>query len=595
MLQTLRDNTRIILWIIVIAFVGFIILVWGADLQFGSNRQGTLGTVNGFAISQQDFQRRVTAQLQQLRERSKREIGFDEERAAVEQTWEGMVNEILIAQEAHKNSLPLSDSEVIYWVRSNPPEVLQQEPAFTDSAGTFDPARYHEALRRAPEQFGWLEQYMRAQLPVTKLEQNVVSAAKVSQGEIDTYVRDRYEFMRASLVWVNQAALPAGEASEIEARTYYDAHQDEFRTEERARLVVARVPKESSPQDEAEIREEVRGYVSSIARGEATFAQIAESFSQDAFAERGGDRGQPQRRSEIEPELADRVFSLPVGQVSEPIRIGERVLLVQVTADTLAGGEPARRFSTIERRIEPSPDRLTEIRDQVREIHRRAERQGLGTAAKAAGAKVDTTGLLEHNGFSPLLSDVREAVEFAFQNKAGTIQRPVETARDFVIYQVSERRDAEVLPFEEALPQARRQVMRERQHELARAKADSLMTAFRASGDLAAAARAVGLTVRDSQRFTRKGGISGVARDPELIAAAFALPARQVSDLIETQTGFALVRADSLFPVTGEDLEKQRATARQSLEYERQTQVLQAWILELRAEADIKDQREAAF
>jgi parvulin-like peptidyl-prolyl isomerase len=597
MLHLLRANTRLILWIVVVAFVGFIILVWGADLQFNTQQQGFLGAVNGQGISHQDFQRRLTARLQDLRARGQREASFEEERAAVEQTWESMISEVLVAQEARKRRLPISDGEVVYWIRSNPPEPLRQDPAFTDSTGVFDVARYHEALAQAPEQFRWLEEYVRAQIPVTKLQQDILSGAKVSNAEVEGFVRERYEQMRGALVWVNPATFPGAltDVTEAEARTYYDAHPDEFRAEERVRLVVARVPKQSSPADEAEVLEEVRGYSGSIARGEATFADLAESFSQDAFAQNGGDHGRAELRAQMEPELANRVFSLAIGQMSEPFRIGDRVVLVRVAADTVIDGQPARRIATLERRIEPGADRLSELRDQVNDIHRQSARRGLATAATAVGAQVDTTTLLERGGFSPLLMEVREAVEFAFERPAGTVASPVETARDFVLYQVIDKRPAEVRPFEEVLPNARRQVLRTRQHEVARGKADSLLASFHASGDLTRAAQTVGLTVRNTDRFNRKGGIPGVARSPELVAAAFALAPGQVSDLIDTENGFFLVRADSLIAPAPEELQSHRTTARRTLEFERQTQLFQTWLAQVRAGADIEDHRQAAF
>jgi hypothetical protein len=598
MLQTLRNNTRVILWIIVIAFIGFIILVWGADLQVGSGREGMVGEVNGQSVSYQDYQRRVTANLQRLRAQSDREVGVEEERAAIAQTWETIVSEILITQEARKDPLPLSDGEVLYWIRSNPPDALRQEPSFVDSTGQFDLARYQEALRQAPEQFDWYEAFVRTQLPVSKLQQNVLSAAKVSQAEIDAYVRDRHEQMRASYVWVNPGSFTEADAqvSETEARAYYEAHPDEFRVGERARLVVARVPKEASPQDEADAIEEVRGYASTIRKGEASFADIAGSFSQNAFAEQGGDHGRPVFRSEIDTELAEQVFSLPVGQVSEPFRMGKNGMwIIQVTADTLIDGKPARRFSSIERRIEPGAERLTELRDRVQEIRTRAERGGLATAALAAGVKVDTTALFERNAFNPLLMGIREAAEFAFEKPVGTLAGPVETATDFVLYQVTEKREAEIQPFDEVLANVQRKVQRARQHELARAEAQKLYNAFQSAGNLAAAAKSVNLTVRESPRFNRKGGIPGVSRDPELIAGAFALRAGETSNLIEAPSGFFIVHADSLFPVTGEELQRQRDMARQMVERERQTQVFEAWMEDLRAHADIEDRREQAF
>jgi peptidylprolyl isomerase/peptidyl-prolyl cis-trans isomerase D len=598
MLQTLRNNTRIILWVVVIAFVGFIILVWGADLQVGSSKQGIAGSVNGRDITYQFYEGRVRTNVQDVQTRNDRPATFEEERRISEQTWQSIVDEILIAQEAEKYALPVSDEEVVYWIENNPPPELLQHPAMIDSAtGQFNLARYLQLLRTEPQSFRGYEQLTRYQLPVTKLQQNVVSAAKVSDAEVETYIRDRNETMRASFTWVDPKQFPGRgtEVSEDEARAYYEAHPDEFRSEERARMVVVRLPKEPSQLDENEVLEEVRSFAGSIAAGEASFSGIAESFSEDAFTAQGGDRGRPLRREEIEPELADRVFTVPPGQMSEPFRIGNRVLLVQVSTDTLIDDQPARRFATIERRIRPGADRQNELRALAREIFGQASREGLSAAAAAAGAQVDTTALFERSSFTPLLIGAREAVDFAFENPPGSVGRPIENETDLVIFQVLERREAEVLPMDEVRPRVERAVIRERQHEMAREKATRLLTALQTKGSLAAAAKAETLNVRDSTRFARKGFFGDVGRDPDLIAAAFTLPVGTVSDLIETDNGFFIVRADSLFLTTAEEMDQQRPAARQTLERERQTQALQAWIEDLRSRAQIEDYRQRYF
>jgi hypothetical protein len=245
MLQTLRNNTRIILWFVVIAFVGFIILVWGADLQVGSSKQGIAGTVNGRDITYQFYEGRVRTNVQNVQTRNDRPATFEEERRISDQTWQSIVDEILIAQEAEKYALPVSDEEVVFWIENNPPPELLQHPAMIDSAtGQFSLARYLQLLRTEPQSFRGYEQLTRYQLPVTKLQQHVVSAAKVSDAEVETYVRDRNETMRASFTWVDPKQFPGRgtKVSEEEARAYYEARPDEFRSEERARMVVVRLP-----------------------------------------------------------------------------------------------------------------------------------------------------------------------------------------------------------------------------------------------------------------------------------------------------------------------------------------------------------------
>lgn len=598
MLQALRDNTKTILWIVVIAFIGFIILVWGADLRFGGGQQSNaIGSVNGKEIPYQAYQRRLTANLQNLRARD-REPNLEEERRVAEQTWQQIVDEMLIYQAAEKRGLPPSDAEVVLWVRANPPDELRQNPAFVDSTtGQINLAAYQEALRRSPEQFRWYEEATRLQLPMTKLERTVLSAAKVSDGDIDVFVRDRYENMQASYLWVNPLTFPAGPAavSEAEARAFYDAHPDEFKSGERARLVVARLPKEPSPEDESTVLEDVRGFVSTISSGDASFAGLAESFSEDAFSTQGGDRGRFMRRMEVEPELAAAVFSLPVGQVSEPLRLGNRVILIQVTADSLLDGEPARRFSTIERRITPGTETLGTLRTRAREIADRARRAGLTAEAQAAGIKADTTALFEQRSFSPLLTGAPEAIEFAFKNAEGTVGTPIETENDFVLYQIVEKRPAGPLPFDEVKARAERGVTTERQRAEARKKAERMVAAFKTTGSLEATARAESLAVGNSRKFSRRGSFGDVGNDPKLVGAAFAVPVGQTSGLIETDKGFFIVRADSLFPSAPLDLERQRQMARQILERERQNGVLQAWLTDLRGRARIEDRRSKFF
>lgn len=597
MLQTLRNNTRTILWIVVASFVIFIILVWGADLQVGrSANRGVVGSVNGREIPFQLYQRQVAANLQNLRAQGQRTSTLEEERQTTEQTWKSLVDEILISDASKKHALPVTDGEVVFWVKSSPPPQLAQNPAFIDSVtGRFDQARYEEMLRASPEQFRWYEDFTRVQIPVDKLQRNVIWSAKVSQGEIDAYIRDRYEQIRMSYLWVDPRRFPdpGAPVTPAEAKAYYDSHLGEFQAKERVKLLIARLPKTPSQQDEAATRADMQGYAATISRGEASFASLAESFSEDPFAAAGGDRGRALRRQEIEPGLVERVFSAPLSQVTGPFGIDDRLLLMQVTADTLIENEPARRFATLERRIQPGPDRMTELRDRAQAIVKAGSgRGGLGAAAMADSARVDTTGYVERGSFTPLLTGARDVLDTAFDMTPGQVGKPIEADKEFILIQLLDKRPAGALSFEEAAARAERGAARLRQHELARPKAEAMVAVVKQSGSLAAAAAAESLVVKDSGRFTRKGSIPEVGRDPELIAAVFAQPAGTTSGLIETDKGFFMARPDSLFPPTAADQERYATSAKQVLLNERRNQIYEAWLSDLREHAKINDLRD---
>ncbi len=107
--ETMRENTKAILWITVIAFVGLIFLAWGAD--FSSHRrgghveEGVIGSVNGQQILARDF-----------------EAAFEEGRSSYEQqtgrqpdesyylmlqasAWDQLIERALVRQEAQRRGV----------------------------------------------------------------------------------------------------------------------------------------------------------------------------------------------------------------------------------------------------------------------------------------------------------------------------------------------------------------------------------------------------------------------------------------------------------------------------------------------------------
>ena len=59
MMKQLRENTKVIIWLVVVAFVVTIFAVWGLDLQTSGvtgQGQGLVGKVNGVPVTPQTYQ-----------------------------------------------------------------------------------------------------------------------------------------------------------------------------------------------------------------------------------------------------------------------------------------------------------------------------------------------------------------------------------------------------------------------------------------------------------------------------------------------------------------------------------------------------------
>ncbi len=114
--------------------------------------------------------------------------------------------------------------------------------------------------------------------------------------------------------------------SPYKIETYYHSHADEFTVPEQVNLRMIVLNKASA--DDANALEQAREIVRKIKAG-AAFADLAALYSQGSQQHPGGDWGWIDR-TVLRKELSDVAFSLPKGQVSEPIDTPEAVYLMLV-------------------------------------------------------------------------------------------------------------------------------------------------------------------------------------------------------------------------------------------------------------------------
>jgi peptidyl-prolyl cis-trans isomerase D len=179
MLKTMRQNTKVILWIIIIAFVGTIIFAWGMNVT-GRNRRrpDIVGVINGQKISYQQFYSAFQNVYTQAQERSKEQIDVETFRRLRDETWNQMVNQILLAEEIEKRHITVSDEELMFYIRNNPPPfIMNNEALQTD--GRFDPQKYAQVL--ADPRYDWrpLENQYRAMIPVQKLQTLITATVRL--------------------------------------------------------------------------------------------------------------------------------------------------------------------------------------------------------------------------------------------------------------------------------------------------------------------------------------------------------------------------------------------------------------------------------
>ena len=118
----------------------------------------------------------------------------------------------------------------------------------------------------------------------------------------------------------------------------------------------------------------------------ASFADVASKLSMnEETAAQGGDTGRFATRDDIIPVIAEKLFGLAAGSVSDPIRIGDRYVLFKILDETTAQLNPRQRMKIAEELKQKKhkiakAELVAELRDKYR---LEPDRDGIAAAVEA--------------------------------------------------------------------------------------------------------------------------------------------------------------------------------------------------------------------
>lgn len=593
MMRDLRARTKGILWFVVFAFVGSIGLIWGADVlgPSGASRvdPSVIGSVNGVKILTTQYSRAIErAHAAYEAEHGRRPSIEDEFYDLREEAWESLVTEILLAQEIQNRRIRVLDEEILMHAKANPPpEVRQMEIFQTD--GRFDHAKYLQALQDPRYDWRALEYHLRMQLPRIKLEQQIISSARVTEWEVrDTYTRQN-EKIKMTYAFFGPSDFLDQEipSTEEELVAYYEAHGEDYRLPERAKLRCVRWKKDPSPEDDAVVREQLDEIYREIERGE-DFGELAEIYSDDpGSASQGGDVGFF-GRGEMVKEFEEAAFSLDVGQVSEPVRTRYGYHIIKVEEKK----EDQVRARHILFEMQPSRRTLEDLWVAAAEFDSVAAASGFDGAAEAAGVEVFETDLFPRGSFIPGIGRSKQGNRLAFEKPEGSILGPLDLVDAYVVCQVAARDASRIPAFDDVIERVKRDFEASRRRELARAESERV--AAEISGGKTLEQAAPSPSTRHAGPFSETTAVGTITGDPTFIGTAFALPEGRISGLIETKSGYAILRVDERIPINEEQYQKEKEELRRRLLLRKQEAVFSLWFNQLYESAKIEDLRERA-
>src|SRR6202140_4759856 len=325
--------------------------IWGIADIFRGFGQSTLATVGRTEISINEFRQLYTEKLQQIGRQFGRPLptgqarAFGLDRQLLQQT----IAEAALDEEARRLGLGQSEAETM--------RMIINDPNFKGVGGAFDPGRFQATIR----QFGFSEQRYVADQRRASLRRQI--AGTISAGLEPTKVLiealSRFQNEQRSIEYVKLDAAQAGAIDPPLPETlasYFDDHKTQFRAPEYRKIsFVAITPEdigkwsEVSDEDARKLFEQRRDklgtpeqrQVSQIVFPNAEEAlaarnRIASGTSFEDLAKERGlnpsdvDLGLIAKSAVIDTAIANAAFSLPSGEVSQPVQGRFGVALVKI-------------------------------------------------------------------------------------------------------------------------------------------------------------------------------------------------------------------------------------------------------------------------
>ena len=596
MMKLMRKLTKQILWIVIAAFVGTIIFAWGMEFSAKNKKAGVIATVDGEDIQAIVFQQYYDQALRQT-EKEKGEVDEQTSYQLREDVWNNMVNQVLLNREMEKRKIKVTDAELYEYLRRYPPKELQENPAFKTKDSKFDYQKYLQALNDPRVPWKQVEDYIRPNLQLAKLQQSIITMVRVTDDETKQYYWDQNEKIKVDYLLVPSYQFQGGniQVSDNEINAYYQEHKKDFEGDQGADLNYVGFEKKPSQADEEETKKRIQEIKDDILAGE-DFAEMAKDYSEDkASAVNGGDLGWFKKGMMV-PAFEEAAFSLKPGEISDPVKTQFGWHLIKVTDRKTEGGSEEVKTSHILLKVTPSEETLTQIKGASDDFAEKVNNNDFSKTAGESNLPVQETGWFTPGANIRGVGKNSQVDEFAFNNDVGKVSDVFETAKGFYIFQIKAKRPAGLATLDEVKATIKQILSKDKADSLAYEKAQLIYSQIKTGKSLKVAAEQNNATYVEPAEFTVSSPPLEIKAAPEFIGKAFSLTSSgQISSPARTNLGAFIIQLvsrsvpnDSLF-----------AAAKDSISYvvlqKKQGQVYQDWFSQIRKQADIKDYRSSYY
>ncbi len=489
MLQSLRDNMKGTVAVIVIAIFAVPMVLIGIEQLFMSSGNSDVATVDDTGISQAELSRAVYMRKQRILSQE----GIDPNAEFLkDENLRGPVLQSLTQQAALLNAAKESGmavSETALW------QQITQQPQFQVD-GIFNQQRFRQIVGNMGFTTATYLEALTEGVLLDHQNSGVVSTGFLTDKEIQQFVALAQQTRSFFSVTISRSEVENSiEVSDAEISAFYNEHVDQFKVPEKVALNYIKVDIETLAErqeiGEADIRaqyeqeiaafdaqpqyqiahilveesdqtaEKLQRIQDALAAGEE-FADVAQEHSDDLGSrDNGGFLGAV--TTGVFPQPFEKaVYGLEEGEVSEPVKTDAGTHIIKVVDKTVpAVPSFAERKNDIEKALRRSlaQQKLVDISEQLDELTYSAS--DLEAAARELDLEIESTELFTRNGGQGLAGE-RAVVNAAFSEdvlEGGHNSAVLELADNaLTVVRIADHQPERTQPLEEVVDTVREQI-----------------------------------------------------------------------------------------------------------------------------------------
>jgi len=545
MLQNIRDNSQGWIAKTIIGIIVVLLALTGFEAIFNSSGNArNAAEVNGEEISLDELNQAVNMQRRQLMQQlgSDFDASLFDDKLMRDSALGALIDRTLLLQGARDADFAFSQAAL--------DQLILQTPEFAVD-GVFNAARFDQVIQQMGYTRLQFRQLLEQEMLIGQLRAGISGSGFVTDQQIERFAQLERQTRDFASITV-AADSSAVQVSDEEARQYYEANTERFRSPEQVVLEYVELNKEAyfdevdaseeelqalyrqqignlaeqrraahilievDGTSDAEAKAQLEEIAAQLAAG-GDFATLAKEHSDDpGSANEGGDLGYA-GPGVYDPAFEDALYALKEGQVSAPVRseFGWHLIkLLGVQSPEVPSFESMKPELERELKTQQVEQRFVEVTKQLEDLA--FESSDLGQPAQELGLTVKTTEPFGREGGEGIAAN-RQVIQAAFSDEVlmdRANSSVIELDPDTVVaVRIKQHLEPEVQAFETVRDGIFEQLQHSKAAEQARSEGEKLLATLREGGEVEGQWQSVEAATR---------GQDGVA--PAVLQTVFRMP-----------------------------------------------------------------------